>query len=216
VDAGPTSATSSSLTASPVTVLGLNHSSTITITAKDAYGNLAPGEPVRLDLVGSTDGAKIPTLSPTNLAGISTGELGSTTGGIYQVRAVVGDDAPVSIDQTQSVTFLLTFKADIEPLFSMSFATDAGFTASCASCHLPYKENGNLPNLGFDQLTQVYDGKPVVQPGDPDASLIILALEHDPSLPPSKHMPSAAQRLPEEVINKIRRWIDQEDALRKE
>lgn len=47
-----------------------------------------------------------------------------------------------------------------------------------------------------------------------DGSLLIQSLEHDPSLLSSEMMPAATQRLPQAVIDEIRRWIDQEDELR--
>jgi hypothetical protein len=133
------------------------------------------------------------------------------------VRATVGGGTPVTINQTASVTFLLTFAGDIEPLFTVGHPNadpSGGTTSACSSCHLPYMTSGTVPDLSFAHLTDFHDGKPVVDPGNADGSLLIQALEHDPSISLSEQMPGATQRLPVEVIAKIRRWIDQEATLR--
>ena len=51
----------------------------------------------------------------------------------------------------------------------------------------------------------------MVVPGDAASSLLIKALLHDPNLDPngSEFMPSASQFLPDDVIAKIRQWINQ-------
>ena len=176
---GAPSAGASTVTASPTSVIGLANISTITITVKDANGNSIGGKPVSLAFVGAGDGGAITSPSSTSPAGVTTGKVSSTTGGPYEVRATVGGATPAIITQTASVTFLLTYNGDIEPLFNQSFANadpSGGSTSACSSCHLPYIAGGTMPDLTFARLTDLHDGKPVVDPGNSDGSLIIKAL----------------------------------------
>jgi hypothetical protein len=195
----------------------LANSSTITITLKDPNGNLIGGKPVALTFVGASEGGSVTTPSSTNPSGVTFGTLSSTTGGTYVVSATVGGGTPVTINQTPSATFVLTFAGEIEPLFTVGHPNadpSGGTTTACSSCHLPYLSNGSVPDLSFAHLTDIHDGKPVVEPGSADKSLLIQSLEHDVSISASEQMPSATQRLPVEVIAKIRRWIDQSLFLR--
>lgn len=215
VGPGTPNADASTVTASPTQVIQLANSSTITVTVKDVHGNVVGGKPVSLAFVGTSAGGVITQPSSTNPSGVTTGTLRSTTGGPYEVRATVGGGTPVPINQTASVTFLLTFTHDIEPLFHESFPNadpSGGFTSTCSSCHRPYIPGGSVPDLSFSHLTESHDDIPVVDPGNADGSLLILALEHN--RPPGEQMPSATQRLPQSVIDLIRRWIDQEPTLR--
>jgi Big-like domain-containing protein len=218
VTPGPASASSSTVTPSPATIVGLTNTSTLSVTVKDAYLNPISGRMVTLAFVGgSPGGVIIPPASTTSPAGLTTGLVGSDAGGSYEVQATVSAGTPVVITQTASVTFLLTFTGDIEPLFQQSFDNadpSGGSTTPCSNCHSPNVIGGALPDLGFGHLTDLQDGIPVVDPGNSDGSLLIHSLEHDPGLSPSKMMPDASQRLPQAVIDKIRRWINQEDVLR--
>ncbi len=210
--AGAPSAGNSTVEASPLSVIGLTHTSTLSITVSDANDNPVSGRPVTLSFVGSgTGGVITQPASTTSPTGLTTGTLGSTTGGGYEVRATVGGGTPVAIDQTASVTFLLTYTDDIEPLFEQIFlnaAPGGGFTFPCSNCHVPYKTPGQLPDLSFAQIGTV------VIPGNAAGSVLIKSLVHDPSLPDPKKMPNSTQRLPPEVISKIGRWIDQPGGLR--
>jgi hypothetical protein len=113
-----------------------------------------------------------------------------------------------------SITFLLSFAADIEPIFTVGHPnadpTGAATTSACSSCHLPYVTNGSVPDLSFAHITDVHDAGNVVVIGNPDASLLIKALEHDGSLLSSELMPATNQRLSPALIQLIRQWIAQD------
>ncbi|MGH7526817.1 MAG: Ig-like domain-containing protein, partial [Gemmatimonadales bacterium] len=181
VTPGAPSAALSTVTPSPSEVSGLTNASTITITVKDAFGNPISGRPVDLSFVGSDAGGQLTDpSSSTSPAGVATGQLKSTTGGTYQVQATVGGTPSLTITQTASVTFFLTYDLDIEPLFTQAFANalpGGGITTPCSSCHLPYITDGSgeLPDLSFSQLTF-----PVVVAGNAAGSVLILSLEHTP------------------------------------
>ncbi len=221
VTAGEPSSVTSTLLANPATVLGLVNigaggtprTSQIQATVSDVNGNPVTGRIVTMALIGGAGGGVLAQpIGPTGPMGRTSGRLSSTTGGTYQVQAsVVGGP---TIDQTAQVTFLLTFTDDIEPIFQSPFDGGNGLlTTPCASCHLPYLQNGSLPDLSFAQLTAMSEGEQVVIPGDANGSLLVRSLEHTLPLQ-AEWMPSIGQSLPAAVIGRIRQWILQEGTLR--
>ncbi|MEO7987590.1 MAG: Ig-like domain-containing protein [Gemmatimonadales bacterium] len=209
VNPGAPSAATSTVAASPGTVTGLANPSTITITVKDANGNAVGGKTVSLS-VGSAAGALISgPFSTTNSSGQTTASMFSNTGGAYTVQATIGGGP--TITQTATVTFLLSFASDIQAgIFHTPFNVGAaGTTTPCTSCHLPDLVGGSVPDLSFAHITDAHDAGFVVIPGDPDNSLLIKALLHDPGLQPNELMPSGSQFLPDAVIAQIRLWITQ-------
>lgn len=88
----------------------------------------------------------------------------------------------------------ISFSQDIQPIL----------TSRCAFCHGPNSINGSPPNgLELDTYEHVMLGSlflPVVQPGEPEKSTIILLLR-------SGGMPAQSNPLPLEQIDLIARWI---------
>jgi hypothetical protein len=218
VTAGEPDAAKSFLPAIPPTVLGLVNkaaggtprTSIIQANLLDAHDNPVPSRAVDFAIVGNATGAVLtPPTGPSGPGGRTSARLASTTGGTYVVQAtVVGG---VTINQTAQVTFLLTFTDDIEPIFVQSHTGSNGLpTTPCASCHLPYLPlpGGSSPDLSFANMPNL------AIPGDPNGSLLVRSLEHDPALATSKWMPSSSVTLPSAVIGRIRQWIAQEGTLR--
>jgi hypothetical protein len=96
---GPVSADGSTIGAAPTTITAGNGSSTITVTAKDANGNLVVGATVALAATGSGNTLSAPGLTDAN--GVYTGSLSSTAAGDKVVTATAGGTA---ITQTATVT----------------------------------------------------------------------------------------------------------------
>jgi hypothetical protein len=213
VTAGAPSATVSTVAAT-TPVIGLANQSTVTITVMDANGNPVSGRTVTLAFVSGTGGTITQPASTTSPAGTTQGSIASSTGGPYVVSATVSGGTPTLITQTASSTFLLSFAGDIEHLFTEGQTdTDGNPTTACGSCHLP-ATGGTVPDLSFAHLTDAHDAGFVVVPGDADNSLLIKALEHDPSLALDELMPSASQQLQQATIDLIRQYINQESTLR--
>jgi hypothetical protein len=209
VNPGAPSAATSTVAASPGTVTGLANGTLITVTVKDANGNVIGGRPVALSLVGNNVGAILNQPSPTNPSGVATAGLFSISGGSYTVQASVVSGPTIA--QTADVRFLVSFGGDIEQgIYDTPFNLGlAGITTPCKSCHLPYLVGGNIPDLSFAHITDAHDAGFVVIPGDAANSLLIRSLLHDSGLQADELMPSATQFLPDDVIAKIRLWINQ-------
>ena len=209
VNPGDPDAAKSTVTAS-APAAGLANSSTITITVKDVNGNLAgTGHTVGLAIVGATPGAVLPQPNPTNSSGVTTGSLKSTTGGVYTVKATI--DGSTIVTQQPTVTFLLSFATDIKVgIFDTPFNLGGGvITGACSGCHLP-DGTGQDPPLNFANITNSHENVGfIVVPGDAASSLLIKALLHDPSLDMDELMPRSDQFLPDDVIARIRQWINQ-------
>src|SRR5213075_500635 len=74
--------------------------STITVTARDQFGNPIPGAAVTLAATGAGNTLTQPA-GPTNASGVATGSLRSSTSETKTVSATAGG---VSITQTATVT----------------------------------------------------------------------------------------------------------------
>ena len=102
VTAGPLSTSQSTVTASPATVAAGGGSSTITVTAKDGFGNPISGATVVLAATGSGNALTQPA-GPTNASGVATGSLGSTVAETKTVSATI-NSAAITQTATVSVT----------------------------------------------------------------------------------------------------------------
>jgi len=100
VIAGPVSAAQSSVTAAPTTIMAGSGTSTITVTARDANGNLVSGAPVVLSATGTGNTLTQPATA-TNGSGVATGTLSSTVAESKTISATVGG---VANTQTATVT----------------------------------------------------------------------------------------------------------------
>ncbi|MGE5759742.1 MAG: Ig-like domain-containing protein, partial [Gemmatimonadota bacterium] len=98
---GAVSAAQSSVSAAPAAIAASTGSSaaTVTVTARDAFGNLVPGVTVSLAATGSGN-TITPPPGPTDAAGVAKGTLSSTVAGTKTVSATAGG---VSVSQTASV-----------------------------------------------------------------------------------------------------------------
>lgn len=97
---GGVSASQSTVSASPTSVVAGDGSSTITVTAKDANGNPVSGATVVLAATGNGNTITQPA-GPTNSSGVATGNLSSTVAEAKIVSATAGGTA---ITQTATVT----------------------------------------------------------------------------------------------------------------
>ncbi|MGI5863912.1 MAG: Ig-like domain-containing protein [Myxococcales bacterium] len=105
---GPVSASESLVAVNPADGLVANGSatSTITVTARDAFLNLIPNKTVVLSVAGAGDAAKntlVQPAAPTSAAGIATGTLKSTWAEVKTVTATVDG---VELDDHPTITFI--------------------------------------------------------------------------------------------------------------
>jgi hypothetical protein len=94
------SATVSTLTAIPASIVRSSGSAAITVTALDAYGNPVSGATVVLAASGTGNTVTQPA-GPTDASGVATGSLTSSQTGVKTVSATAGG---VALTTTRSVT----------------------------------------------------------------------------------------------------------------
>jgi protocatechuate 3,4-dioxygenase beta subunit len=99
VAAGAVSASQSTVTVAPASLVAGAGSSTITVTVRDAAGTPLPGVTVSLAASGSNTIGQPATL--TNSSGVTTGTLSSTTAGVKTVTATASG---VVINQKPTIT----------------------------------------------------------------------------------------------------------------
>ncbi|HSD32084.1 MAG TPA: Ig-like domain-containing protein, partial [Gemmatimonadales bacterium] len=102
ITAGGVSGAQSTVAVSPAVIAASTGASvtTITVTARDGFGNPVPGVPIVLAASGTGNVLTQPA-APTNASGVATGTLSSTVAETKTVSAMAGVTA---ITQTQSVT----------------------------------------------------------------------------------------------------------------
>ena len=100
--AGPVSASRSTIAAAPGTIVASSGSSasTITVTARDEFGNPVGGRSVTLSATGAGNSLTQPA-QPTNGSGVATGKLSATAAGARAVSARIDGAA---IGSTAAVT----------------------------------------------------------------------------------------------------------------
>jgi hypothetical protein len=91
------------VSASP-TLIGTAEASTITVTARDQFGNVISGATVQL-LASGTGNTLTQPAGNTDASGVATGTLSSTDPGDKVVSATING---VPIDQTVTVTVTVT------------------------------------------------------------------------------------------------------------
>lgn len=103
VNAAAASGTQTTIGAAPASIAASSGgvTSTITVTAKDAFGNLVSGATIGLAATGAGNTVVQPA-APTNTAGVTNGTLSSTTIGSKIVSATV-NGAPVSATTTVTI-----------------------------------------------------------------------------------------------------------------
>src|SRR5688572_1929035 len=77
----------------------------------------------------------------------------------------------------------ITYQQHVKPIFS----------ASCASCHTPDRNQAGLHLTSYTATLPGSSNGPILQPGDPDSSLIYLLVTHQEE----PHMPLKASKLPD-------------------
>jgi protocatechuate 3,4-dioxygenase beta subunit len=100
VTPGPISASQSTVSAVPSSIVVTSGTATITVTVKDANGNPISGATVALEATGSRNTVTQPG-GPTNANGVATGTLSSTEVGTKTVSATANATA---LTQTATVT----------------------------------------------------------------------------------------------------------------
>jgi mono/diheme cytochrome c family protein len=87
----------------------------------------------------------------------------------------------------------VTYQETIRPLFQ----------DSCLNCHNPDKQKAGLDLSTYDATMDGSDDGKVVEPGDPDKSVLIKVLTHEQE----PYMPKGNDKLPDAQIDLIRQWI---------
>ena len=89
----------------------------------------------------------------------------------------------------------VTFEDHVKPIFR----------AKCATCHNTNKKTADLDLTNYTALMQGGGSGPSIEPGDPEGSYLYLLITHDsePVMPPN------SDRIPDEMINTVRTWIEQ-------
>jgi hypothetical protein len=100
VTAGPISASQSTVSASPASIVAGSGTSTITVTVKDAFGNLVSGATVTLAATGSGNTLTQPS-APTGANGVATGSLRSS---VAEVKTVTATANGTTLTQKPNVT----------------------------------------------------------------------------------------------------------------
>ena len=100
VTAGPVSAAQSTVTAAPATIAAGSGTSTITVTAKDDFGNPVSGATVVLAATGTGNTVTQPA-GPSGANGVATGTLSST---VAEPKTVSATASGTAITQTATVT----------------------------------------------------------------------------------------------------------------
>ena len=88
----------------------------------------------------------------------------------------------------------VTYQDTIRPLFQ----------SSCLNCHNPDKQKAGLDLSTYDAAMDGSDNGKVIEPGDPDKSLLLKVLTHDSE----PFMPKGGDKLPDSQIDQIRQWIE--------
>ncbi|MDA0658645.1 MAG: PSD1 and planctomycete cytochrome C domain-containing protein [Planctomycetota bacterium] len=122
------------------------------------------------------------------VSGRDAGRAGETT--VEQSTAAVSDSSSLAVDAAADEFFEL----QVRPLF----------IARCHACHSEDKASGSLQVISRETLLQGGESGPAIVPGDPDASLLIAAIEQsgDLSMPPNG-------KLTDSEIVAVRRWVQQ-------
>jgi hypothetical protein len=88
----------------------------------------------------------------------------------------------------------VTYQDNIRPLFQ----------SSCLNCHNPDKQKAGLDLSTYDATMDGSDNGKVIEPGNPDNSLLLKVLTHDSE----PFMPKGGDKLPDAQIEQIRQWIE--------
>src|SRR3954467_15838074 len=87
----------------------------------------------------------------------------------------------------------ITYQEHIRPIF----------TASCTGCHNPDKNKAGLDLTNYQGALAGSSNGKVISPGDPDGSLLYLAVTHQQE----PRMPKGGSKLADAKLELIRKWI---------
>jgi cytochrome c553 len=165
------------------------------------------------DAAGSAIVEQIESKSmPPNGSGIPDGELALlkkwiTEGAKFdgpdmaaQLTALTGGAKPVEAPMLQV--------AQATGKESTSFARDVApvLAETCTGCHGDMNPRNNFSLTTFERLLRTGDNGPVMSPGKPADSLLIKKLK---GTGPGQRMPAQRDPLPDAVIAKIEKWIEE-------
>ena len=78
------------------------------------------------------------------------------------------------------------------------------FRNHCVSCHNPNRTSGDLDLTNYVAMMQGGSSGDVIEPGSPDDSFLFQLITHADS----PEMPPGDQKIPDEDIEVIRKWIE--------
>lgn len=159
ITAGPLSATQSAVFAAPDSILTSPGASTITVIARDAFGNPIGGAVVALSATGAGNTLTEPA-GPTDASGVATGGLSSTVAETKSVSATI-NGMPI----THTVT--VTIRA-VSATRSTVSAAPTSFAAICGSSSVTVTalDAGGAPLSGAPvTLAVTGTGNTLTQPG---------------------------------------------------
>jgi hypothetical protein len=88
----------------------------------------------------------------------------------------------------------ITFDEHVQPILR----------AKCGACHNTSKKSGDLDMSNYINLMQGGGSGDVIEPGSAEDSYLFMLVSHDSE----PFMPPKSDKLPEELLNTIRDWID--------
>lgn len=160
VPVGTPSAGQSLVSVSPSSFVAGSGSTTITITAKDAFGSAISGASVTISVSGSNNVVSSP--AATNSSGVTTATLSSITAGSKTVSATIGG---VSVTQTATVTITAGNSDGGQSTISTSSALVRANGSSTSSITVTVKDsNGNLAAGKTVLIASTGSNNTIVQP----------------------------------------------------
>ena len=88
----------------------------------------------------------------------------------------------------------VTYEDDVKPILRQK----------CFSCHNPDKKMGDLDMTSYTNLMLGGGSGEVIEPGDSSSSYLYLLITHDSE----PYMPPESPKIPDTMIETIRKWID--------
>jgi hypothetical protein len=119
--------------------------------------------------------------------------LSARLGSILAVAWAIGSPSVQAADKPKSVK--LNYQDHILPILR----------ERCVACHDPDKMKGGLDVTSFAKLMEGGGSGAVVKPGDAEGSRLYLTIAHKVQ----PYMPPKSDRLPQQILDTIKMWIDE-------
>jgi Bacterial Ig-like domain (group 1)/Invasin, domain 3/Bacterial Ig-like domain (group 2)/Calcineurin-like phosphoesterase len=161
---GPVSTTQSTITASPTQIESSQgaEASTITVAAKDAFGNAIPNATVSLTATPTTGNALTQPATVTDAGGLTAGTLSSTTIGDKLVRATING---VQISPSVTITVVHGEASASLSTISAPASITASSGSSLATITVTARDEQGNPDSGVSVvLTASGSGNTLTQP----------------------------------------------------